>query len=485
MTSTGGCAADPPRLRLGAAAAELCEKLQCRVPVVLAGMGGVSRSELVGAVSEAGGFGFLGMVREPASLIWREVESLRERGYRNFGVNIIPAATSHALLEQQIDTIVELHVPVVALFWDIDERVVARFRDAGIMVVYQVGSVDEAIAAERAGAEILVAQGVEAGGHVRGVRPLGTLLPAIVAAVRTPVLAAGGLASGGDLVTALALGGSGIMLGTALMATDESFAHAYHKQRLLAATGNDTVLTDAFHINWPPGAPVRVLKSEVTDGRLPPDRVAPSSVIGAEEGRPIYLNSTDSPLRSMTGDFAAMALYAGTGVGRVDQIVPAARRIATIGQQAEAMLRLSEAEEVPETSSAVCYMGEFCGAYAGTLDEAEQAAELGGLAASLEGLLRASLPLDANGEPPFPTSSHSYAAWVLALRGLAGRTARPATTAATPAAIAERLTLLIPQMPEGYARQVLLKLRGTLDAENAIHFTRALQLAGSRDASGR
>ena len=176
--------------------------LGCALPVVLAGMGGVARADLVAAVTDAGGFGFLGMVREPPTLILRDVEALRRRGYGNFGVNIIPAATAPELLERQLATIIDLHVPAVTLFWDLDERVVGRLRDAGITVVCQVGSAAEAIAAERAGAELIIAQGVEAGGHVRGTTPLRVLLPEVVAGVRVPVLAAGGLATGADMVAA-------------------------------------------------------------------------------------------------------------------------------------------------------------------------------------------------------------------------------------------------------------------------------------------
>ena len=100
--------------------------LRCDLPIILAGMGGVARSELVAAVTAAGGFGFLGMVRESPGLIRREVEALRRTGHTNFGVNIIPAATDRALLDLQIETIVELEVPAVGLFWDIDPSVVAR-----------------------------------------------------------------------------------------------------------------------------------------------------------------------------------------------------------------------------------------------------------------------------------------------------------------------------------------------------------------------
>lgn len=311
-----------------------CDLLQCRFPVVLAGMGGVSRSELVSAVTRAGGFGILGMVREPTELIAREVAAVRAEGHARFGVNLIPAATERGLLERQIATCLELEVPVVSLFWDIDAGVVRRFRDAGTIVVYQVGSVEEGRAARDAGAHILVAQGREAGGHVRGSVPLSELLPALAQAVDIPVLAAGGLSSGRDLVDALALGGQGIVMGTAMIATPESFAHDYHKERLLDASANDTILTRSFHVNWPPGAPVRVLDAPVVHETDEGQR----AVVGWDDGRPIYKFSTDSPLRSTTGRLDAMALYAGMGVGAITKMAGAGQRVARVLQEAEALL---------------------------------------------------------------------------------------------------------------------------------------------------
>ena len=135
------------------------------------------------------------------------------------------------------------------------------------------------------------------------------------------------LVDGADLVTVLALGAQGAVFGTALIATEESFAHEYHKQRLVEAANEDTVLTDAFHINWPYGANVRVLTNSVTRGERGDPFGKRRTVIGDDEGRPIYLFSTDSPLRSMTGDFEAMALYAGAGVGRISAVQPAADKI--------------------------------------------------------------------------------------------------------------------------------------------------------------
>lgn len=335
----------------------LCALLGCRLPLVLAGMGGVARAELLSAVTEAGGFGFLGMVREPVSLIRAQVAAVRERTSRPFGVNLIPAATDPQLLRAQVDCCIELGVPVVGLFWDVVPDVIARLRDAGILVVHQVGSVADADAAQEAGADALIVQGIEAGGHVRGLRPLSELLAQVLAVAQVPVAAAGGIADGVDVARVLSLGAQAAVLGTALAATTESFAHDYHKQRLVKAQGSDTLLTEIFHINWPPRCLVRVLSNSATRG----ERGAPfgdtRTVIGDEEGRPIYLFSTDSPLRSMTGDFEAMALYAGAGVGRIDAVVPAAERIVRLARDAAVQLRLARRDT--GRASPVCYAGEF------------------------------------------------------------------------------------------------------------------------------
>ena len=193
----------------------VCDLLGSRYPVVLAGMGGVARSELVAAVTGAGGFGFLGMVMQPVSVIRSEVASLRERGVGRFGVSLAPAATAEALIEAQVEACIELKVPVVCLFWDLRPAVARRLRDAGIIVVCQVVDLAEARVAEEAGARVLIAQGVEAAGQVRGERPLHDLIPEIVEQTDVPVLAAGALVSGGDLATVMSLGAQGAVFGRA------------------------------------------------------------------------------------------------------------------------------------------------------------------------------------------------------------------------------------------------------------------------------
>ena len=336
-------------------------------------MGGVARSELVAAVSAAGAFGFLGMVREPIARIQSEVEALRRRGFERFGVNLIPAATGRELLEAQVSACIELNVPVIGLYWDVSFALIRRLRDAGIIVACQVGALAEARSVEHAGAHIIIAQGFEAGGHVRGGCPLDELIPDIASQTTLPVLAAGGLVDGADLVTVLALGAQGAVFGTALIATEESFAHEYHKQRLVEAATEDTVLTDAFHINWPHGAKARVLANSVTRGERGDPFDKRRTVIGDDEGRPIYLFSTDSPLRSMTGDFEAMALYAGAGVGRISAVQPAADKIYAIATQAANLCAsgASQSLERPEFASPACLAHEMDDGYMGysTRDE--------------------------------------------------------------------------------------------------------------------
>lgn len=359
----------------------ICDLLCCDVPVVLAGMGGVARAELVAAVTEAGGFGFLGMVREPADFVAAQIAEVRARTGRAFGVNLIPAATPPELLRAQVEVCIATKVHAVTLFWDTPSDLVDRFRDAGILVARQVGSLAEAIDAQAAKADIVIAQGWEAGGHVRGRTARASLVADIVARLDIPVLAAGGIVDGSDMAAAMLLGAQGVMLGSAFLATEESFAHDYHKRRIVEAQADTTVHTDAFHVNWPLGAHVRVLPNSVTRGARGDPFFHQPDVIGAEGERPVRLFSTDSPLRSMTGDFEAMALYAGQGVGRVSSVIPAAQRLAEIADEAARLLGLdgdrAAADQDPvQLASPVCYAMDAPDSYMGFASRDEIVAEL-------------------------------------------------------------------------------------------------------------
>lgn len=324
----------------------LCEMLGCDVPVLLAGMGGVAHWELASAVANAGGYGILGMVRESPELIEAEVRAMRRATDRAFAVNVIPSATNPELLDAQISRCLELGVSAFSFFWDVMPDVIARVKRAGCLVLHQVGTVDAAKLAADAGADIIIAQGVGAGGHVHGRRPVFDLTKSILGVVSVPVVASGGLATGADLATALSMGAAGIQCGTAFLATEESFAHPYHKQRVVQATGQDTVLTDIFVLNWPKGAAVRVIANSVTEalgGKYlghDPDTL-PREAIAWDDGQPRLRFSTDSPIRTTTGDLQAMALYAGTGAGAIHDVPGAAQRLAKIVAEASEMMAVS------------------------------------------------------------------------------------------------------------------------------------------------
>jgi nitronate monooxygenase len=330
----------------------LTRLLGCRHPVISAGMGGPARAELAVAVSEAGGFGLLGMVGEAPEMIDCEIVAVRAATKRPFGVNLIPFRTEPALLDAQLAVCRAAQVPVMCFFWDVMPDIVKRAKDAGALVLWQVGSLEEALAAQQAGVDAVIAQGVEAGGHVRGRIGIMALLPEITQRLRVPVIASGGFATGAGLVAALALGAAGIHCGTLFVATHESFAHDYHKQRIVEAKAGDTVHTDVYAINWPAGSPVRVLANSVTReagdhlfGNHP--HVLPREEIAHDDQGPIYKFSTISPLRDTVGDLEKMALFAGESSALVERCAPVAEvmdRLMSEAVDAAARIRAAEVQ---------------------------------------------------------------------------------------------------------------------------------------------
>jgi NAD(P)H-dependent flavin oxidoreductase YrpB (nitropropane dioxygenase family) len=219
---------------------------ELQAPIVQAGMGAAARHELAAAVSEAGGLGTIGGAR---GRIAEELAVARKLTGRPIAVNLI----LHLLRPGDVQAARD--ADVIVTFWGEPCRL------APGTWVHQCGSVEEARAAEAAGADAVIAQGVEAGGHVRGTTPLLDLIESVCAAVKVPVLAAGGIVEQGDVREALDAGAVAAVLGTRFLLSDESRAHSEYKQRCLEA--DSTVLTELFGLGWAE-APHRVIPNAAT-----------------------------------------------------------------------------------------------------------------------------------------------------------------------------------------------------------------------------
>jgi enoyl-[acyl-carrier protein] reductase II len=220
----------------------LCDLLGIRYPILQGAMQGAGGPRLAAAVSEAGGLGVLPTFGGTEEQLRRDIEETRKRTDLPFGVNITPMGP--AFTESRARIAIELRVPIVTTGrGDPGSSIVAILKDAGIVVVPVVPSVEHALRVEAEGADAIVASGSEAGGHVGTVATL-PLVPQVVDAVGIPVVAAGGIADGRGFLAALALGACGVQLGTRLIATDESEAASGFKQRILDASETDTLVTE-------------------------------------------------------------------------------------------------------------------------------------------------------------------------------------------------------------------------------------------------
>ncbi|HUQ40824.1 MAG TPA: nitronate monooxygenase [Acidimicrobiales bacterium] len=279
----------------------------CSLPIQQAAFGGAATPALALAVSRAGGLGMLsGIVG--ADALRRQLDDVPEGAA--VGVNFLVPFLDPAVLEAAA-----ARSPLCEMFWgDPDPRLVDLVHAAGSRAGWQVGSVGEARAAADAGCDLVVVQGVEAGGHVRGTTPLIQLLAAVRDVLDLPIVAGGGIGTAAAVSTALGAGADAVRIGTRLLAAEESAAHPDYVAALIAAGADDTVLTTAFGTGWP-DAPHRVLRSAVSAG---------------EALGPAQSWTPDWPTADFTGEVSARALYAGTSVGAVHRRQPAARIIAEL-----------------------------------------------------------------------------------------------------------------------------------------------------------
>lgn len=328
----------------------LCELLDIEVPVLGAPMGiDITSLELAAAVSNAGGLGIISFGAYPPPALRERIKKLRSLTSRPFGVNILLGGPHLPLPEAAfVNICVEERVPVLSFFWGDPTPYVERAHKAGIKVCDQVGSVDAARRAQRAGVDFIIAQGVEAGGHIAGSVSTMVLTPRVVDAVDPiPVVAAGGIADGRGLAAALALGADGVALGTRLIASAECGAHEIYKQKVLAASEEDTVRTTLFGNGWP-NAYHRTLRTPFVEQWLPeeqrgseerPDEPVIGEVTLGGARMPLRRFGGIPPARDAIGEIESMDFLAGQCVGLVREIKPAAEIVREVVQGAALVLR--------------------------------------------------------------------------------------------------------------------------------------------------
>jgi NAD(P)H-dependent flavin oxidoreductase YrpB (nitropropane dioxygenase family) len=302
-------------------------------PIQQASMPGIATTDLVAAVADAGGLGMLGAPLLPAPALEAALDQLAARTRGVFGVNFLMPFLDSDCLE-----IAARRARVVEFFYgDPDPALVKRASAFGALVSWQVGSLAEAAAAERAGCDFIVVQGSEAGGHVRGTTSLLPLLSRVLEQSRLPVVAAGGIATARSLAAVLAAGCGAARLGTRFVASTESAAHPEYVQALLAASASDTCLTQAFSVLWP-DAPHRVLRCAIAAAESLTDDVIGEMRI-AGQSIPVQRLSVLAPTADTRGRIAAMALYAGESVESLTSVQPATAIIAELVSGAERLLR--------------------------------------------------------------------------------------------------------------------------------------------------
>jgi nitronate monooxygenase len=308
----------------------------CSAPIQQAPMGSVSSPDLAVAVAEAGGVGTITALGIPAAHLEGLLTGLVARTSGVLGANFLTADLDRAAL-----ALASERVRLIDFFWvDPDPALAAAAHAGGALVTWQVGSVEEAQAAADAGADAIVVQGTEAGGHVRGHTPLLPLLSAVLDRVAVPVLAAGGIADGRALAAVLAAGASGARLGTRFIATVESGAHDRYKEAVVAAGFGSTEITDAFAV-CPLCATVpraRVLRRCIDEVRSLAEEVAGGTTVGGQPV-PVPRGSGLPPGAAAHGHIDAMAMYAGESAALVGSIVPAAELMGELVASAEQHLR--------------------------------------------------------------------------------------------------------------------------------------------------
>ncbi|MCK4242524.1 MAG: enoyl-[acyl-carrier-protein] reductase FabK [Dehalococcoidia bacterium] len=305
----------------------ICDLFGIEYPVIQGGMAWLGTAELASAVSNGGGLGIIGAGNAPPSWIREQIRATREWTSKPFAVNIMLMTP---FLEEVIQVVLEEGVSIVTTGGGNPGVYIPTFKEAGIKVMPVVSSVALAKRLERAGADALVAEGLESGGHI-GETATMALLPQVVDSVTIPVVAAGGIGDGRGLAAALCLGAQGVQLGTRFVCAEECVAHPNFKRKVLEARDRSTVAT-----GYATGHPVRCIENRLTRQFQALERG------GASVEELELLGQGKLELAALNGDTEEGSVMAGQIAGLITDIKPAAAIIKEIVDQAESIIaRLS------------------------------------------------------------------------------------------------------------------------------------------------
>jgi enoyl-[acyl-carrier protein] reductase II len=314
----------------------ITELLKIKYPVMLAGMGGVSYSKLVSAVSEAGGFGCLGASTMGTEKMIAEIDAVRGATDKPFGVDLLTAMPGDMIA--QVEKVIEGGASVFVAGLGVPADVIELCHKHGLLVANMCGKVEHALRAVDAGCDIVIAQGTEAGGHTGLVATM-PLVPQVVDAVgdKVPVVAAGGLFDGRGLAASLALGADGVWMGTRFIATPEARAVIGYKDRLISSREDQTTISRGYS-----GKTMRVIKNDYTTyWEEHPEELQkfPNQALRSIGDGNFHLGG-DETTDGVNPDNECYP--AGQGTGAINELIPAGDLVLKIVEEAEKAISQSK-----------------------------------------------------------------------------------------------------------------------------------------------
>lgn len=282
----------------------ICDLLNIDYPIIQGGMAWVSEHNLAAAVSNAGGMGIIAAANAPVEVVRNEIRKVKELTDKPFGVNIMLLSP---YASEITDLVIEEKVPVVTTGAGNPEKYIPKWKEAGIKVIPVVASVALAKRMEKYGADAVVAEGCESGGHIGDITTM-ALIPQVVDAVNIPVIAAGGIGDGRGLAAVFMLGAEGAQIGTRFVVANESIVHENYKRCIIASKDIDSAVTGRTH-----GHPVRSLRNNMTRNYLKLEKEGK----GFEELELLTLGSLKNAV--LEGDTINGSLMAGQIAGLISK----------------------------------------------------------------------------------------------------------------------------------------------------------------------